>query len=361
MGMSRDQIHSEWLNYNPMWYSVAETHLGRIALILLPVFGDELYYNSENMVNETVRALELAGQIGARTVSLTGLIPSATDYGRAIEGAVEHRNDLPKTSTGHATTCASVVLSIDNILKSGGSYGNLEKVAFIGLGSIGQSTLLLMMKSIPHPKELILCDPFIKNEKIKGIKQQLFSDIGFEGKISVVSSLTKPGINSKIYSSDLIIGATNVPNILDIDKIRPGTMIVDDSAPHCFNPVNAIRRLEEKEDILFTEGGFLRSPYPIKQLIYQPSFLGLATPLLEQDPFNITGCIFSSLLSARFKYLKPTIGLVDVESSMQHFLKLKELGFEGADLHCWDFRKSSPFLIPEEAIRSFKKRFGRQA
>ena len=61
---------------------------------MLPRFSFELYSDRENIVNLIVEALEIAGRIGARTVSLTGLIPSATDYGCAITEAIVGRQNL---------------------------------------------------------------------------------------------------------------------------------------------------------------------------------------------------------------------------------------------------------------------------
>jgi hypothetical protein len=72
----------------------------------------------------------------------------------------------------------------------------------------------------------------------------------------------------------------------------------------------------------------------------------------QDNPHHITGCVFSSLLSASFADLKPTLGLVPVEASLQHYDKLNWLGFEAAALHCEDY------TLPEEAIQHFRQRFG---
>ena len=72
------------------------------------------------------------------------------------------------------------------------------------------------------------------------------------------------------YQSSFILGAVNIPDIIEVEKLKPNTIIVDDSAPHCFNVEKAINRLNTKSDILFTEGGILRAPYKIKELRYIP-------------------------------------------------------------------------------------------
>jgi hypothetical protein len=153
-----------------------------------------------------------------------------------------------------------------------------------------------------------------------------------------------------------------VPYVLDAARLKPGTIVVDDSHPYCFNPEMATRRFLEQGDILFTEGGVAKSPRPISELRYVPrsapgidlSELGTALSRgFKHHPFNITGCVLSGLLSACFEHLKPTLGLVDVETCFEHYEMLGRLGFQGADLHLADY------TLNERAIRDFRRRFGK--
>ena len=107
-GLSRDEVIHGWYDNLPTLTAILETSWGRIAVIRLPRFSTELYNDKADIVGVIVEALEIAGRLGARTVSLTGLIPSATDYGRAVAEAISGRHDLPLISTGHATTVATV-------------------------------------------------------------------------------------------------------------------------------------------------------------------------------------------------------------------------------------------------------------
>ncbi|MFP5273889.1 amino acid adenylation domain-containing protein [Coleofasciculus sp.] len=338
--LTRDEILQDWFDNLPMWDAVIETKWGRIAGLTLPIFEDELYSDPQKLMQMTVEALEMAGRLGAKTVSLTGLIPSATDYGRAIVKAVEGRNDLPKITTGHATTCSTVVLTIKKILQVSQRSLENEKVAFIGLGSVGLNSLRLMLKCLPHPSSLILCDVYSKLESIQNIQREIISDLGFRGSIQIATSSSSSELPPEIYDATLIIGATNVPDILDIKRVKPGTLIVDDSGPHCFSPEQAIKRFEEQKDILFTEGGVLQAPNPMKTVIYLPK--SLQNNLNETswkeyaptNPVDITGCVLSSLLSSRFDHLEPTVGLLNVETCVQHYQGLEQLGFQAADLHC---------------------------
>jgi amino acid adenylation domain-containing protein len=336
--VTRNEILQNWFDNLPMWDTVMETKWGRIAGLTLPIFEDELYSDPQKLVQMTVEALEMAGRLGAKTVSLTGLIPSATDYGRAILKAVEGRTDLPKITTGHATTCSAVVLTIKKILLFSNRSLEQEKVAFIGLGSIGLNTLRLMLKCLPHPSNIILCDVYSKLESIQNIQRELISDLGFRGSIQIATSTSE--LPPEIYDATLIIGATNVPDILDIERVKPGTLIVDDSGPHCFSPEQAIKRFEKQKDILFTEGGVLLAPHPIETVIHLPEWIknnlneALWKEYVPTNSQHIMGCVLSSLLSTRFDYMEPTVGLLNLETCVQHYQGLEQLGFQSADLHC---------------------------
>jgi predicted amino acid dehydrogenase len=355
-GLSRTQIVHEWCDDLPVFDSVLETSLGRIASITLPRFSSELYDDQEDLVKVVLEALALAGRLGARTVSLTGLIPSATDYGRAVAAAVAGRSDLPMITTGHATTAATVVLAIKRVIQEGGRDLAQERVGFLGLGSIGRTSLRLMLSCLPHPAEIRLCDVYDKRDLLEEARREIVSEFGFRGTVQVVES--RADVPPEFYDSTLIVGATNVPDILDIARVKPGTMIVDDSGPHCFAPQQAIGRFREQDDILFTAGGVLRSPHPMTRLIYLPRqaepFIQAShrEALMSYNPFDITGCVLSSLFSSRFADLNPTVGLVDVGSCFQHYDRLGQLGFRAADLHC------EGYVLPETSIGNFRQRFG---
>jgi len=231
-----------------------------------------------------------------------------------------------------------------------------ERVGVIGLGSIGYSSLCLMLKCLSHPVELMLCDLYSKKEFLEEIRDQLVSELGFHGKIQLLFS--EVGLPEEIYNATLIVGATNVPDVLDISQVQSGTLIVDDSGPHCFKSELAIKRFQEHQDILFTEGGVLKSPQPISEVRYLPhhwekslNSKQIIEEFVKHNPFEITGCVFSSVLSS-VKNLKPTVGLVQLHESVKHYETLISMGFQAADLHCENY------VLPFDAINHFRERFG---
>ncbi len=350
-----------WFNDLPLCYRIIETTLGRIAIIQLPYFDSDLYVDQDKLANITVEALDMAQHLGADTVSLTGLIPSATDYGRAIAKTVTDRPNLPAISTGQTTTTATVVMTIKRILQEGGRDLTEERVGILGVGSIGTASLRLMIKCLPHPPEIILYDIYNKRDTLENISQELVTDYGFRGVIRIIE--TQVTLPPEFYDATLIIGTTNVPDILDITQVTPGTIIVDYSYPRCFEYESAIQRFQMQEDILFTEGGVLKSPHPISEVRYVPREAGKDPVLSElktvlsknfrHTPYHISGCVLSGLLSAYFGDLKPTVGLVNIEDSLQHYATLNQLGFQGADLRCKNY------ILSKERIHKFRSRFGK--
>jgi phthiocerol/phenolphthiocerol synthesis type-I polyketide synthase E len=337
-GLSRSQIIEVWCNNLPVLQNIWEVPWGRIAYIVVPRFSVDLYSDQQDAVQVVIEGLEIAKQVGAQVVSLTGIIPSATDYGHAIVKAMAGRSDLPLVTTGHATTTASVVMAIKRIVEESQRDLTKERVGFLGLGSIGSTTLRLMLRALPPPAEIILCDVYSKRNFLQRIAQELVDTIGFEGHVRIAESRAQ--VPPEIYEATLIVGATNVANILDIMHLKPGTLVVDDSAPHCFEPELAIRRFEQQHDILFTEGGMLQSDAHVRDVVYIPHFAAQVMTdeqlqaFMRPNPYQFWGCMFSSLLSARFENLEPTLGLVDAQTSLKHYTKLDELGIRAADLHC---------------------------
>jgi amino acid adenylation domain-containing protein len=351
-GVSKTEISRDWFKGQPVLSSLLDTANGRIGVVLLPIFSSELYASREILLGLIREGLTIARRAGAATVSLTGLIPSATGYGTDILEGIKGLANPPRITTGHATTAAAVVLALKKILEVTGRRLPNERVGYLGLGSIGLTALRLALSVLPHPAELLLCDLYSNRARLQAIAQEVGEEFGFKGTLHVVES--QGGVPAELYASSLIIGATNVPGILKVEKLQPRTLVVDDSAPHCFEPVRAIERLQARRDLLFTEGGVLKSTRPIEQLRYLPDELRArpGTTFLEGlatfDPSNITACVLSSLLGLEEYNLKPTLGQVQIQDALEHYRRLGELGFEAADLHCNEF-SISPALI--EAFR----------
>jgi hypothetical protein len=359
MGCSIEEMMSRWFDFGgPVVDGMIETPWGKIGGITLPYLDTTLYDDPERLVSNIVIALKMAKRLGARAVTMTGLIPSATDSGSAVVRAIAAAGmaDLPTLSTGHATTSAAVVLNIGRIIQACERDLRAERLAFVGLGSIGLSTLRLMLRCMPHPREIILCDVYAHSGRLREIRDELMADFQYRGPVHLAPA--RGEIPAEVYRASLIVGATNVPDVLDIERVMPGTMIVDDSAPHCFSPTAAIARVETRGDIVFSEGGIIELPEPMNEIAYHPPEMADSTLLrtyadsLGHDAKSITGCVFSSLLSAAFGF-PSTIGAVAIEDLSAHYSMLQSLGFAGGELRC------DSYTLQKEAVDRFRHAFGR--
>jgi acyl carrier protein len=354
-GLDRATVIHDWCGNRPLITEVLETPLGRIGSVIIPRFDDRIYQDRRDLLAVLGDAVRLAHEIGAATVSLTGLLPSASAYGRDLAEALAG-HDLPRITTGHATTTSAVVLAVRRALEEGGRALAGEHVGFIGLGSVGAATLRLLLSCLPHPARLSLCDVYSKQESLGALRRELSDELGYRGEVRLLAS--RHEVPAELYEASLIVGATNVAEILDIGRVAPGTIMVDDSAPHAFPSEEALRRFRERGDILVTEGGVLSAPEPLPLQVHVPDGLepwleaALVSLLARSNPRYITGCVLSGLLSARFTHLAPTIGLIDRQTALAHYEKLDALGFEAAGLQLDD----SP--LDGRIIRDFRARHG---
>ena len=327
----------------PLLVQIRTTALGRVGVIVLPHKATALYADTNALVDSVTDALHIARQIGAKRVSLTGILPSASNLGLLIAKRTAGKG-LPAVTTGHATTCATVVMTLEKLLTDTGRDLTDETVGFIGLGSIGVGSLKLMLCELPPPKKLLLADVYQKQADLMALVEAL----DFDGEIELVDSSEQ--VPDHFYQAGVIVGASNVADLLVVDKLRPGTLIVDDSGPHCFDVDQAMARLEQHHDLLFTEGGVLNTPDVIDTLLYLPKNLSHQlpknSPLVHVHANEITGCILSSLLGG-----EPQTGVVQLTHSKEQLTLLKQQGFGPADWHCDSQR------LGQDSIAAFRQAF----
>jgi hypothetical protein len=173
--------------------------------------------------------------------------------------------------------------------------------------------------------------------------------------VTLVSGSAAP---AEVYDASLLLSATSATHLLDVDRLRPGTLVVDDSAPHCFEPRRAIRRFQEKRDVLFTEAGALRSHRTIgeiRELTFATGWdqkIRAALKLLHPTEDTLMGCVFSSILSSRFADAPCLVGTPTPRDLDLHYRKLRELRFEAARPYVEDY------LLDEDLMGMFRERFG---
>lgn len=335
---------------------IFETSLGSAGIFMLPMRTSQVKPGAPALLSHVLDGVREASECGAKCVALTGLIATATNYGAAVQAACSG-NRCASCTTGHNTTIAAVILNLAALLNEAGREMEDETVMFYGIGSIGLGALCLMLEVLPHPSELHLCDPFRSPDFFVQLEKTLREEYRFEGGIRVLGANFRES-----YDATVIVGATNTANVLEVDRLAPGTLMVDDSAPHCLNGPEVLARFRKEHDILCTEGGFVRSEKPMPRITHVPETVAQILPaelpelfLSFLTPHDITACILSALLSARYPELSPTIGLAAPGAARSHWNILPELGFSAAQLNY----EGTP--LDRDKIAIFRKRFGKIA
>ncbi|MEY9484431.1 amino acid adenylation domain-containing protein [Streptomyces calvus] len=313
----------------PRLLETVRTPLGRSGFVCVPLFADELGGDG-GLVAHTARAVSLAGSLGARCVSLAGMIPSLTGYGFDV---LRFRRYASAVTTGHAATVVSVVKTVHAALDATGrDLGDLE-VAFAGLGSIGASSLeLLLALAARPPRRLLLCDVPGSGPRLRELGRRLRA-CGAAGEVEVVESGRM--LPDAVHGADLLVTAVSgAATVLDVDRLRPGAVVVDDSFPHCFDTGRALARMREHGDVLVLGGGLLdvgRTDREVAADLPAAAAAGhLAQPWIDG---TLASCRTESLLHAAGHPLPPVHGLVDAATARAHWDAVERAGITAAPLH----------------------------
>ncbi|MFE9923766.1 amino acid adenylation domain-containing protein [Streptomyces sp. NPDC005774] len=315
----------------PRLVETVSTPLGRSGFLSVPLFADELATDT-GLVGHTARAVSLAAARGARCVSLAGMIPSLTGYGFDVLRSGRHPASV---TTGHAATVVSVVKTVHAALEATGrDLADLD-VAFAGLGSIGSSSLeLLLSLAARPPRRLLLCDVRGSGPRLTALGRRLRERglIGAAGFEVVESERVLP---DAVHGAGLLVTAVSgAAAVLDVGRLRPGAIVVDDSFPHCFDTGRALARMREHKDVLLLGGGLLhvgRTEREVAGDLPDAAAAGyLAQPWLEG---TLASCRFESLLHAAGHELPLVHGLVDAGVALAHWDAVERAGVSAAPLH----------------------------
>jgi predicted amino acid dehydrogenase len=213
----------------------------------------------------------------------------------------------------------------------------------IGLGSIGSAVLALLLQRMPHPPRIVLCDAAGSAARLQMLAQAIGDAAGYRGAIEVVEA--HAGAPEPVYQAHIIVGASSAPGILAVDRLRPGTIVVDDSFPACLDTTAAIQRMRTAGDVLITGGGLL-SCSPSRRIVHLP--IGDTRVreriVAELPPGATASCQLESLLLAGDPQLPPTLGLVAMSGVLRYWDALLAGGFSAAPLHLRGFRPDAALL-----------------
>ncbi len=217
------------------------------------------------------------------------MIPAHTGYGAAVTGLIGA--DV-RVTTGHAVTAASVV-----------------RTTFAAAGRDLAGRVLLLLCALPSAAG-----------RLARLADELRAN-GYAGRIE---------IGGDVYRADVIIAATSGgPGTVDVDRLRPGTVLVDDSFPHCFDTGRALARMREHDDVLIVGGGLLDCG-PVERSVADGLPISAHPGRL---PGAIASCQLESLLHAADPALPLVSGPVGVGEVTAYGNALDLAGVRAAPLH----------------------------
>ncbi|MFI6106654.1 amino acid adenylation domain-containing protein [Streptomyces sp. NPDC051310] len=334
------------------------TPLGTSGFVCLPLFADELVPGGvrppgPGLAALSARAVAHAASLGARSVSLAGVIPSLTGYGYDV---LREKRGGPAVSvtTGHAMTTVSVVKTVHAALAETGRGLSDSTVAFVGCGSIGTSSLRLLLARSPRPPaRLVLCDVPGSGPRLRRLAAELASHV--PGHRIAVLSDAAPTLPDAVYEADVLVAAVSgAAAVIDVDRLRPGTIVVDDSFPHCFDTARALRRMSEQRDVLVVGGGLLSvgsAGATATRLAEGLSGLAGVADAARATRIGLPGtmasCRLESLLHAHLTARRPAPpsgaaapplihGLVDLPHALAYWDAAEATGLGAAPLHLLD-------------------------
>jgi NAD(P)-dependent dehydrogenase (short-subunit alcohol dehydrogenase family)/acyl carrier protein len=345
------------LGTEPFLSCIVDAPVGRVGTFMLPLRAPELFSNPEQTRDLVFRAIELATRQGSRVTALTGLLPAATGYGKALKrGNGQH--PVQPVTTGHALTTATIIANLADLLGRCGRQIENERIAIVGLGSVGGSVLELLFRTLSHPRGLVLCDLYVKAGDLETLRRRIQEQFQFEREIEVVAG--DAGLPDAVRQASLIVSAVDRVGVINPLELSPGTILLDDSYPPTFDPAVAWRRMNESKDVVIASGGFARLPGPVRETFYVPDsarpFLGAYGEEnfireFQREPCDYTACVFAGPLALQDPALQPELGIPTPAALEAFYRAFKRYQFASAAPHC------NGRLIPEQLFEQFKVGF----
>jgi hypothetical protein len=194
-----------------------------------------------------------------------------------------------------------------------------------------------------HPQQIILCDLPGSTGRLSRLARGLRDDLGYGGRVEIVES--GEALPEAVYRAGLIVAATSTPNVLDVERLAAGTVVVDDSFPPCFETGRALARMESRGDVLLVGGGLLDCG-PVRRTISVPE---AAPPAAERighlfPSVGVASCQLEALLWAREPDLPLTLGMVNLDTARRYWTTVEAAGLRSAPLHLGSYLPAEKLL-----------------
>ncbi|WP_143059911.1 hypothetical protein [Burkholderia contaminans] len=331
----------------PIYGEIIEARGINIGILFLPILAEDMI-DPKSRANSR-RRLEKEGlakvaAMGARHVCLGGLTGALTNYGRRIEA---HSKDLGiELTTGHAVTSVSIVRQFEKALSESRMSGDDTVLGIVGVGSVGAGVARLLAHSTrtSKPAELILVDTQQQQDRLHVVAREVAACSPIRVSVEVLPTRHALPTDSRCYrDANVIISAVSTPSILDIDLVRPGTILIDDSQPYCWDRDMAWSRVQARGDILPCDAGLV----DVGEIAYRSFFPFDFADDHGQGSVISWSCLAEGLLRASLPWLASNVGEADVAQLLAYERAFDDMKFEIPALQC------GKHLLDVEAFRRF--------
>jgi predicted amino acid dehydrogenase len=281
------------------------------------------------------------------------MIPASTAYGFDVLRLLRSKDT--RLTTGHAATAVSVVKT--TLAAIGRTRRELDRscLALVGLGSVGRASLELLLETAGAPQRLVLCDLTSRLPHLKRLATGLGA-VGYDREIEICGA--NSSLPDRVYEADLVVAASSARHpILDINRLRPGAILVDDSFPHCFEPSTAHLRMQARGDVVVVGGGLLECTPSSRRLADGlETFPGVRQLMSRQLSDTIASCQLESLVQALRPGLPQVQGVVDLVHAKAYWDALDGEGVDAAPLHLQHQLITDQYL--DDFCRHWQQPFG---
>ena len=330
-----------------------ETIYGVSGIFALPCDLRELRKMSPGeREHEVGKAVILAIEKGAQKISLAGQLASCLNYCEEFSNE-DLKREQSKMTTGHALTCLGVVKTFEHVLRR----TRCQVLAIVGVGSIGQSSTILLLEKImkERPIEIILCDVKAKQERVRQFSSNL--ETKYHIKVSMVF-YDDPSFE-RVYEADMLLGASSAAGILQAEKLKSGAILIDDSFPPVIDVRNSINRMKRQKDVLIIGGGKLVLPdSKIKSMSrwVPQAFISLFKNEIGRE--GLPGCWLEAILFAwaEEKYAQAgtkyfTHGIITSDKLLQVWGLQEELNLKIPPVHFYKYKISESLIKEIQLLR----------
>jgi hypothetical protein len=232
-----------------------------------------------------------------------------------------------------------------------------ETVIFLGLGHVGEATLTLTLEAGFRPQRLLLCDTAGKAARVHTIAEQISARYGIPTE-QISTILSEPGrpLPPVVYEATFWAVSVSAAYIIEVELLRPGSLIIDDSYPPACRPQALQRRRDTRGDILYTVAGALQTMAPGDEIKFEltplsqsgpPQLIGLAersAAMQRITPTCLTGCIFSSFLNGHYD-LPLELGPVQPHRVLKRYRTLRRMGHRGTPFYSFPAPEQTDSLL----------------